>query len=262
MKDTRQGKTGPTSAESSLSRCLVDGGAGTESRDRTTRRKAVGASLAIETAVLVLLVMSPLLTNVAYPQLRLSPPMQFVLGSWRAHETSQRALHKAIHPMQVTAVQIPQTFFSKPLEKSRGGAERYDPSIPVLPGEEISGVFQITGPGVTPPRVEPPQIDRRSQQEKQIVKVSEGVQQAQLVSRIEPRYPILAIQTRTEGTVRLRAIISREGRITSLEVLSGHPLLVQAALDAVRQWRYRPTLLSGEAVEVETFVTVFFRLGQ
>jgi protein TonB len=262
MKDTKQGKNGPTSTETSLSRCLVDGGAGTETQDRTTRRKALGASIAFETAVLMLLVVSPLLTSVAYPQLRLSPPMQIVLGSWRARETSQRAIPKPIHPAQVTAVQIPQPFFSKPLVKSHDDAERYDPSIPVLPGEDISGAFQITGPGVTPPRVEPPHVNRQSPQEKQTVNVSEGVQQAQLVSRIEPRYPILAIQTRTEGTVRLRAIISREGRITSLEVLSGHPLLVQAALDGVRQWRYRPTLLSGEPVEVETFITVFFRLGQ
>ncbi len=63
-----------------------------------------------------------------------------------------------------------------------------------------------------------------------------------------------------QGTVVLHAIVSREGRITSLEVVSGPPLFVQAALDAVRQWRYRPTLLGGEPVEVETTITVVFRL--
>ena len=84
--------------------------------------------------------------------------------------------------------------------------------------------------------------------------------QAQLISRIEPRYPPLAIQTKTEGTVYLHAIISRDGRITSLDVISGHPLLVQAALEAVRQWRYRPTMLNGEPVEVETSITVIFKL--
>ena len=91
--------------------------------------------------------------------------------------------------------------------------------------------------------------------------MSEGVEHAQLVSRTEPQYPILAKEARIQGTVFLRAIISREGRITSLEVVSGHPLLVRAALDAVRQWRYRPTLLNGEPVEVETSITVIFRLG-
>jgi protein TonB len=61
--------------------------------------------------------------------------------------------------------------------------------------------------------------------------------------------------------VQLHAVIARNGSIESLEALSGHPLLVKAALDAVRQWRYRPTLLSGEPVEVETYITVHFVLG-
>jgi protein TonB len=104
------------------------------------------------------------------------------------------------------------------------------------------------------PVAQPPQV------EKQPLKISEGVLQAQLISHIEPRYPTLAKQTKTEGIVRLRAIISRDGRITSLDILSGHPLLVQAALEAVSQWRYRPTMLNGEPVEVETSITVIFRL--
>jgi protein TonB len=83
-----------------------------------------------------------------------------------------------------------------------------------------------------------------------------------LISRAEPQYPVIAVETKTEGTVRLHAIISRDGRITSLEVLSGHPFLVKAALDAVRQWRYRPTLLNGEPVEVDTSITVIFRLRE
>ena len=95
-----------------------------------------------------------------------------------------------------------------------------------------------------------------------LVKISGVVEQAQLISRIEPRYPALAVQVKKEGTVVLHAIISRDGGITSLDVISGPPLLVQAALDAVRQWRYRPTLLNGEPVEVETSITVIFRLKQ
>ena len=96
--------------------------------------------------------------------------------------------------------------------------------------------------------------------ERRPLKLSEPLVKAQLISRVEPRYPPLAVQIRLQGTVLLHAIISREGTITSLEVVSGHPLLVQAALDAVRQWRYRPTMLNGEPVEVETTVTVIFQL--
>jgi len=112
------------------------------------------------------------------------------------------------------------------------------------------------------PLVEPPHVDPPAQQEKRLLKLNDGVQAAQLISRVEPAYPFLAKETKTEGTVRLHAIISREGRIVALDVMSGHPLLVMAALDAVRQWRYRPTLLNGEPVEVETSITVIFRLHE
>ena len=94
------------------------------------------------------------------------------------------------------------------------------------------------------------------------IKVSEGVEAALLSHRVVPRYPILALQTRTEGEVKLHAIISIEGAIRSLEVESGHPLLVQAALDAVREWRYQPALLNGQKVEVDTFITLIFHLDR
>jgi protein TonB len=96
--------------------------------------------------------------------------------------------------------------------------------------------------------------------EKRPLKVSEPVVEAQLISRIEPRYPPLALQMRQSGTVVLHAIIGRDGHINALQVVSGSPFFVQAALDAVRQWRYRPTLLDGEPVEVETTITVVFQL--
>ena len=89
---------------------------------------------------------------------------------------------------------------------------------------------------------------------------SSDVQSALLVRRVEPVYPLLAIQARREGAVRLRAMIATNGLVSSLEVLSGDPILAQAARDAVQQWRYRPTLLNGEPVEVETYITVIFQL--
>jgi protein TonB len=83
--------------------------------------------------------------------------------------------------------------------------------------------------------------------------------EAQLINRVEPIYPKPAILAGVQGQVKLHAIIARDGRIISLNVMSGHPLLVRAAEDAVSQWRYRPYYLNGEAVEVETFITVNFR---
>jgi TonB family protein len=93
------------------------------------------------------------------------------------------------------------------------------------------------------------------------IRVDGDDQQSQLTHKVQPAYSELAKQARIQGTVRLQAIISRDGRVTQLEVLSGHPLLVQSALEAVRQWRYRPTLLYGEPREVTTTVDVAFRLN-
>jgi periplasmic protein TonB len=83
--------------------------------------------------------------------------------------------------------------------------------------------------------------------------------EAQLVKRVEPVYPHIAVITGVSGVVKLHAIIAKDGSIQSLNVIAGHPLLVRAAVEAVEQWRYRPYRLNGEAVEVETFITVNFK---
>ena len=93
------------------------------------------------------------------------------------------------------------------------------------------------------------------------IRVGGNVQQARLVSQPKPLYPPLAKQARIQGLVKLQAIIAKDGTIVQLEVLSGHPLLVQSAMDAVRQWRYQPTLLNGEPVEVVTTIDVVFTLS-
>jgi protein TonB len=82
-----------------------------------------------------------------------------------------------------------------------------------------------------------------------------------LIYRVQPAYPELARQVRIQGTVQLHAIISKTGTIEHLAAVSGHPMLIPAALNAVRQWRYRPYLLNGEPVEVETEITVNFILA-
>jgi protein TonB len=88
------------------------------------------------------------------------------------------------------------------------------------------------------------------------------VSQANLITRVQPVYPALAKQARIQGVVILEANISPEGTIENLKVISGHPLLQQAAIDAVSQWRYKPTTLNGEAVPVVTTITVNFAFAQ
>ncbi|HYM76797.1 MAG TPA: energy transducer TonB [Candidatus Dormibacteraeota bacterium] len=85
--------------------------------------------------------------------------------------------------------------------------------------------------------------------------------QGSLIRRVEPVYPQLAKGARIQGPVELAAVISKAGTIEDLRVISGHPMLVKAALDAVSQWRYRPYILNGDVIEVDTRITVNFVLG-
>jgi protein TonB len=119
-------------------------------------------------------------------------------------------------------------------------------------GGVLGGV--IGGAGTAPPP--PPKATPKR------VTVGGNVQAARLVNRVQPLYPPLARQTRISGTVKLHAIIGKNGAVEQLQVVSGHPLLVQSALDAVRQWRYQPTLLNGDPVEVDTEIDVIFSLAQ
>ena len=95
----------------------------------------------------------------------------------------------------------------------------------------------------------------------QRVRISAGVTKGLLIQRIEPPYPTLARAARVQGDVVLSAVIDSNGHITNLLLVSGHPMLVPAAIAAVKQWRYKPYLLNGQPVEVETTITVIFTLS-
>jgi protein TonB len=118
-------------------------------------------------------------------------------------------------------------------------------------GGVLGGIIGGAGNAPPPPKVTPKRVT-----------VGGNVQAARLVNRVQPLYPPLARQTRISGTVKLHAIIGKNGAVEQLQVVSGHPLLVQSALDAVRQWRYQPTLLNGDPVEVDTEIDVIFSLAQ
>ena len=93
-------------------------------------------------------------------------------------------------------------------------------------------------------------------------RVGGNVQSAKLVRQPKPVYPPLARQARIQGQVKFTAVIGNDGTIQNLQLISGHPLLVQSAQDAVRQWVYQPTLLNGEPVQVITQIDVNFTLTQ
>ena len=122
-----------------------------------------------------------------------------------------------------------------------------------IPGGQMGGVIGgiISSTPVAVPKVATPQR----------VRVSQGVSAGLLVRRVNPTYPPLARQARIQGQVVLRAVISKDGSISNLTLVSGHPMLAPAAIDAVKQWKYRPYLLNGEPVEVDTEVLVNFTLA-
>jgi protein TonB len=122
-----------------------------------------------------------------------------------------------------------------------------------VPGGQMGGVIGgiISSTPVAVPKVATPQR----------VRVSLGVSQGLLIKKVQPNYPPLARQARIQGTVLLQAEISKDGTIENLRLISGHPMLAPAAIEAVRQWRYKPYMLNGEPVAVETQVQVNFTLS-
>jgi protein TonB len=130
-----------------------------------------------------------------------------------------------------------------------------------VPGGVMGGLLgAIPGPPPPPPpkKEDPPPPKPPAAP----IRVGGNVQSAKLIRQPRPVYPPLARQARISGTVKFNAIIAKDGTIQNLQMVSGHPLLVQAATEAVRQWVYQPTLLNGEPVEVITTIDVNFTLSQ
>jgi periplasmic protein TonB len=122
-----------------------------------------------------------------------------------------------------------------------------------VPGGSMGGVIGsvLSSTPVAVPKIATPQR----------IRVSSGVQSGLLIRKVNPTYPPLARQARIQGVVILQAQISKDGNIENLQLISGHPMLAPAAIEAVKQWKYKPYLLNGEPVEVETQVQVNFTLA-
>ncbi len=127
-----------------------------------------------------------------------------------------------------------------------------------IPGGQLGGVIggiisSSSSLAAVPNLSKPVSVPQR-------VRISQGVSKGLLLNRIEPTYPVLAQKAHIQGVVVLTALIDKDGIIQNLQVVSGHPLLAPAAIEAVKQWRYKPFLLNGQPVGVETTVTVNFNL--
>jgi protein TonB len=123
--------------------------------------------------------------------------------------------------------------------------------------DSVPGAIPIDGSPVTtqpvppPPQPKPPKVVHLSQ-----------IDASKLISRVEPTYPVLAKQIGKSGKVELHAIIGEDGMIQSLEAVGGDPMFFASAMQAVKQWRYTPTLLNGQAVKVDTYITVIYNIAR
>jgi len=131
-----------------------------------------------------------------------------------------------------------------------------------VPGGVLGGgIGSIIGavPAAAPPPPPPPPPKKEAPK---AIRVGGQVQAANLIRKVAPPYPVMAKTARIQGAVVFNAIISKDGSVQSLMLVSGHPLLVPAATEAVKQWLYKPTLLNGDPVDVITQITVNFTLSQ
>jgi protein TonB len=229
--------------------------------DRSHRGWTTLASFAMQGLAVALLLMLPLIYSEGLPKLRLTaigapigpPPGRQPQGP--RHPPGP--MRPMLHPIGIFAPpSIPPTI-------ERGGEEIPAPDVDACTGCVPGG----TGiPGIHDPILDsvgnfptvlPPPPPKPAVKTPPISRMMEG----NLIYRPQPVYPPMGRAARIQGAVMLQAIISRTGTIENLQTLSGHPLLIPAAIEAVKRWRYRPYVLNGEPVEVETRVTVNFILS-
>lgn len=230
-----------------------------DTQAQTRRPWTVAISLALQTALVAIALILPLL------RIRpLEPPRKIPV--WVPLENLDLRLRPAAKAAvdQTSSVHRP-VFRLAALRPSITVPTQIDLS-PDAPAIDVSPpTTGLAGPPAAfslPEPVVPPAPQPRPVPPSAPVRVGSGVQSAKLSFGPKPAYPRLAIAARTQGTVIIQALIGRDGVIGNLRVLSGPSILVAAAIEAVRQWRYQPTLLNGEPVEVITEIDVNFTLGK
>jgi periplasmic protein TonB len=228
---------------------LYDSGLDRHSRRSWTTLVSFGLQVLAVSALLTL----PFLSTQGLPALPFVTHLMVPVTAGRA-PVPQAASHGAASSLYVVV----------PLDRNRipnfkPSTDESDAPLPDFPiGQsnrpgygDPGGALDSTGNGRMPDLAPTPVLQHRTS----------VMMEGNLIHRVQPQYPPLAIQTHTQGSVVLSAVISRTGTIENLQVISGHPMLVKAAIDAVRQWRYRPYVLNGDPVEVDTQVTVNFTIG-
>jgi protein TonB len=240
----------------SLQGCFVEGSIKQRAHERSIRRRALIISIALQSAIVTAIILFPLFGKPERIALAMTPipPYYHNSGPTRPPSPIREPVRHNFHI-------IPDIFFAP---------TRVPPHVVEGPvGEPQDPAEFPTGQGPTIPCTAciPLDDNRRQPERPADVRpqaphrlVMTHLEPAMLIHRVEPVYPPLAKQTHREGHVELRAIIATDGTIQSLQVVSGDALFLQSAIDAVRQWRYHPTVLNGQPVEIETYITVIYTL--
>jgi periplasmic protein TonB len=243
----------------SLQSCLVGSDPEQQNRERRVRRRALVISIATQSVVVAAIVLVPLFLKPERISANITPVPPYytrVTG-----HTEERSTPRAPKPQQNVCR------FCAPLSIPRTVAMRDEPQNK---GDEGQTQGFLDGPG-RPGSVGDgiPIVDTRVPAQPQVPRVETPhtvhvahIDPAMLTRRIEPVYPPLMRQIGRSGQVQLRAMIGTDGTIQSLQVVNGDPGFYQSAMEAVRQWRYRPTVLNGTAVEVDTFITVIYNISR
>jgi TonB family protein len=247
----------------SLSACILENDPETQDRARWLRGTALAVSLTLEAALLGTILILPLLNlGVLGGRLVVTPLPPYSGGSHPVERLPRSVSHLLPAQSQTPRICLVCSQTAHPQASSRVGGNGdapvigsgFDPNAnaigPLITGGDPNNRMPIELKKPDPPQRATPQH------------ISEGVMEAALIHKVQPQYPTQARVAHISGTVRLRAIIGTDGRIRELEVISGSAFLQASAVAAVREWRYRPTLLNGHAIEVETLITVNFVLDQ
>lgn len=237
----------------SLRSCLVEGDPAQITRNRRLRQRSLLLSVILQFAVLTAVVLVPLLSKTAPLPVGIIMPIPpyhrpASAAVTNAHPRPTRPSPVFIFCLTCPPVLPPRTTNSNTSQTIQEPTGLGDPA----PEPECPDCIPLESAHPQPAVPRPPTP--------RVVHVTH-IDPALLTHRVEPTYPTLGLQMRREGTVELHAIIANDGSIRSLQVLEGDPLFYQSALDAVHQWRYKPTFLNGLPVEVDTHITVIYKLN-
>jgi protein TonB len=237
-----------------LEGCLVEGDPVQRTRERKIRRRALILSVALQGLVMVAIVLVPLLGKPARIALANVMPLPPYYSRPAPRHSADVQPVRSRPPQNVCRFCAPRAI-PRAIVTHDPTPDRDVSDVPFSgAGIEMPGAIPLVDSRVPAGPAPPPRTDTPH-----VVHVTH-INPAMLTHRIEPVYPTLARQIGRAGRVELRAIIGADGSIESLEAVAGDPMFFQSALEAVRQWRYTPTLLNGQQVEVDTYITVIYNL--